>query len=175
MSFPTSLNLNQDGWVLRRSCNTRGTVWWERERTICFADDQGFGAANGHVSYAVSIRAIPEGKGPEELNCISSNHRPCIRWTPAPDQWLGLLDCGWGLPRPTQAHAACTVCGECGEAHSFGAWPPAVQGAGSTSELLAGIQQAAANPSVSLHWVRLVFLGLGGHTSRCCLCHKHRH
>ena len=94
---------------------TRQGQFCVREQTICFADDQGFEAANRNVSDAVSIRTIPAGKDPEELNCISSNRRRCVRPTPVPDRWLGLPDCGWAWPRPTRAHAVCTVCGERGE------------------------------------------------------------
>lgn len=44
---------------------TRRGRFGAKEQTISFADDQGFEAANGSVSDAVSIRTIPAGKGPE--------------------------------------------------------------------------------------------------------------
>lgn len=41
----------------------------ERANPSCFADDQGFQAANRNVSEAVFIRTIPAGKGPEK-SCV---------------------------------------------------------------------------------------------------------
>lgn len=131
-----------------------------REQTICSAVDQGFGAAAGNVSDAVSIRTVSAGKGPEELKCISWNSGHCVCRTPVPDQWLGLPDCGWGWPRPTGAHTALqTVCGKCGELRPSVLGPQGAQGGGNFSTLLVEIKQAATNPSVPLHWVHLVFLG----------------
>lgn len=155
----------------------RGRFWCERERerTICFADDQGLGAANGNVSSAVSIRIIPAGKGLEELNCVSSSCRLCLCQTPAPEWWLVPPSCGWGWPRPPWAPSTCRVCGERGELSCPVPGPTGVQRGGITSLLLAGIKQAATNPSVSLHLGCLVFLGLGGHSSRYCLCCQLRH
>lgn len=89
----------------------RGTVLRERANSSCFADDQGFQAANGNVSEAVSIRTIPAGKGLEK-NCISTVSRRCIHWVPVPDHWWELLGCGWAWPRAPRAPTACMACRE---------------------------------------------------------------
>lgn len=127
-----------------------------REQTVCSVVDQGFGAAAGNVSDAVSIRTISAGKGPEELKCISWNCGHCICQTPVPDQ-AGAARLWLGLAQTHGAHAACTACGKCGEFSLSVLGPQGVQGAVSVSPLLVEIKQAATNPAVPLHWVHRVF------------------
>lgn len=123
----------------------------------------------------MSIGTILAGKGLEELNCISSSCMLCLCWTPVPEQWLVPPGCGCWWPRPPWAHTTCRVCREHEELSPSVPGSMVVQRGGSTFMLLGGIKQAATNPSVFFHWGCLVFLGLGGHTSRHCLCCQLRH
>lgn len=100
------------GMTEKGGAATRRGRFGAKEQTISFADDQGFEAANGSVSDAVSIRTIPAGKGPEP-HFLS--RRRSVRRTAVPDRWLGLSDCGWGWTRPAKAQAARVVCGKRGE------------------------------------------------------------